>query len=106
MSIPWPPAVPVSLFPLSVWSFVMLSAMPFVGWAAVPSSTPAPVPSVPLVIAPAVACVPGQAGIPDSPLGHLMCGDYLTNAHGIAGFARIWWPLLATVLVLFIGARV
>jgi hypothetical protein len=45
--------------------------------------------------------MPGRDGVPDSPLGHLMCGDYLVHApHTVWLFARSHWlPLLVLAVV-------
>ena len=44
--------------------------------------------------------MPGRDGVPDSPLGHLMCGDYLVHApHTVWLFARSHGPLLLVLAV-------
>jgi hypothetical protein len=55
---------------------------------------------------PAGGCVPGRDGVPDSPLGHLLCGDYLANApHTVWLFARSHWPVLLVLAVAVLVAR-
>ena len=52
------------------------------------------------------ACVPGRDGIPASPIGHLVCGDYLAHAPAVVWqFARTWWPLLLALAAVFVAAR-
>ncbi|MBT8226245.1 MAG: hypothetical protein HKP61_16005 [Dactylosporangium sp.] len=51
---------------------------------------------------PAAACVPGRDGIPDSVIGHLLCGDWATSAPSTLGrLARTHWslPLVAAMFV-------
>ncbi|GAA1025853.1 hypothetical protein GCM10009557_01420 [Virgisporangium ochraceum] len=51
-------------------------------------------------------CVPGRDGIPDSPLGRLLCGDYLTDAPtALSQFAHLHWPQLLATLVVLAGIR-
>ncbi|GAA1810913.1 hypothetical protein GCM10009682_35610 [Luedemannella flava] len=51
--------------------------------------------------------MPGRDGVPDSPLGHLMCGDYLLRApHAVWLFARTHALLLFVLVVLMVAARV
>ena len=55
---------------------------------------------------PPAACVPGREGIPDSPIGHVMCGDYLIDApHIVWLFVRADWPLLLALAVGVVAAR-
>src|SRR6266545_3357769 len=68
-----------------------------------PLAPPAPPPSP---SPPPGACVPGRDGIPASPIGHLMCGDYLAHAPAVVWqFARAWWPLLLALAAVFVAAR-
>jgi len=66
-----------------------------------PSATPAPAPP------PSGTCLPGQGGIPDSVIGHLMCGTWADHAPAtVALIVRAHWPLLLTGLAVIIAARV
>lgn len=66
-----------------------------------PSPTPTP-PPAPL----SATCVPGHDGIPDSVLGHLMCGTWAEDAPAtMAVFVRAHWPLLLAALAALIAAR-
>lgn len=53
-------------------------------------------------------CVPGLDGVPSSPLGHLMCGDYLLDAAPTTVwlFVRREWPLLLALVVAVVAARI
>jgi hypothetical protein len=70
-------------------------------------TTPAPSPSAPPSPDPTPgACLPGHDGIPASPIGHLMCGDYLAHAPAVAWqFTRERWPLLPALAAVFVAAR-
>ena len=62
------------------------------------TATPAPSPS---------DCVPGRDGVPSSPLGHLMCGDYPLHAPTTVWlFVRREWPLLLALLLAVLAARI
>jgi hypothetical protein len=79
--------------------------LPATLFMAVPSAppTPTPAPSSP----PAGGCVPGRDGVPDSPLGHLMCGDYLLHAPPTVWlFARAHWLPLLVLAAVVLAARV
>jgi hypothetical protein len=75
---------------------------------ALPLAPPVPTPSpsfTPANLTPG-RCIPGRDGIPAGLLGHLMCGDWL--AHGTAPLwhtVRGWWPLLLTLAVCVLAAR-
>ena len=78
-----------------------LSVLPLALLAA-PTPNPVPSPSPP-----PGSCVPGRDGIPSSPLGHLMCGDYLLHApHTVWLFARHEWPLLLAVVLAVMAVRI
>src|SRR4051812_32944526 len=69
-------------------------------FAGSPAVLPLTLLSIPPTRPPASGCVPGRDGVPDSPLGHLMCGDYLLNTpHTIWLFTRAHWPLLLIAAV-------
>jgi hypothetical protein len=56
---------------------------------------------------PATGCTPGQAGIPDSPLGGLVCGTYITDSPAaVWDFSRVHWLLLLAMLAALIAVRV
>ncbi len=60
----------------------------------------------PLASPPPSGCVPGRDGIPASPVGHLMCGDYLTHLPAtLRPLVQAYWPLLVAVAVALIAAR-
>jgi hypothetical protein len=49
---------------------------------------------------PAAACTPGQGGVPDSLIGEVLCGRYLTDAPSTAWhWAAGHWPVVAAVLL-------
>jgi len=61
--------------------------------------TPTPTPPTP-------TCTPGQGGAPDSLIGEVLCGRYLTNAPVSAwSWAVAHWPLLAAVLAGLVVVR-
>ncbi len=69
-----------------------------------PSPTPSPSSTPPRPVT--GGCVPGRDGIPAGPFGHLMCGDYLAHAPAALWHtARGWWPLLLTVALAVLAAR-
>ena len=86
----------------------MLSATTSIAALAVrfaPLTPPTPVPSPSRNPVPG-ACVPGRDGIPASPLGHLMCGDYLAHAPGVVWqFTRAQWPLVLVLALAVAGTR-
>lgn len=52
-------------------------------------------------------CVPGRDGIPDSPLGRLLCGDYVTDAPAaLRHLVLVHWLLLLATFALLAGIRV
>lgn len=64
-----------------------------------PSPSPHPAPS-------AATCVPGRDGIPNSIIGHLMCGSWADDAPAtMAVFVRAHWPLLLAGLVALAAVR-
>jgi hypothetical protein len=67
-------------------------------------------PSTPTAAAsspPTGGCLPGRDGVPDSPLGHLMCGEHLVHApHTMWLFARSHWLPLLVLVVAVLAARV
>ncbi|GLY97458.1 hypothetical protein [Actinoplanes sp. NBRC 103695] len=66
-----------------------------------PTLSPTP-PSAP----PSVACVPGRDGVPDSVIGHLMCGTWADDAPAtVSAFVRAHWLLLLATLAVLIAAR-
>jgi len=65
------------------------------------TAPPAPAPASP----PSETCLPGQAGIPDSVLGRVVCGTWADHAPAItAAFVSAHWPLLAAALAVFLAA--
>lgn len=65
-----------------------------------PTPTPAPASPSP------AACAPGQGSIPDSVIGHLMCGTWTDNAPAtVALVVRAHWPLLLTAVAVLIAVR-
>jgi hypothetical protein len=80
--------------------------LPTTALTAVPSAPPTPTPTPPSS-PPAGGCVTGRDGVPDSPLGHLMCGDYLVQApHTVWLFAQSHWLLLLVLAVAMVAARI
>src|SRR5947207_3591318 len=78
---------------------IAFTTTPFATPLAPPAPKPSPSP-------PPGGCVPGRDGIPASPIGHLMCGDYLAHTPAVVWqFARAWWPLLLALAAVFIAAR-
>ncbi|GIE93924.1 hypothetical protein [Paractinoplanes rishiriensis] len=70
-----------------------------------PSLTPTS-PPTPAPVLPSATCVPGHDGIPDSVIGHLMCGTWADDAPAsMAVFMRAYWPLLLAALALLVAAR-
>lgn len=71
----------------------------------IPPTLP-PSPTPPPAMPASGSCVPGQDGIPDSVLGHLLCGTWAGDVPAaMPAPGRDRWPLLAG-LVLLIAARV
>jgi hypothetical protein len=94
---------------LSALSFSALSLSVPSFAVAVPHTPPTPAPSIPPPGPVPGGCTPGRDGIPAGPFGHLICGDYGGSiAHAPAALwhaARVWWPLLLTVAVCVLAAR-
>lgn len=52
-------------------------------------------------------CTPGHDGVPDSPIGKLLCGQYVTDApHQLAGWAATWWPAAAVLAGILLAGRI
>lgn len=65
------------------------------------SSPPSPMPTPP---SPNGGCVRGHGGIPDSPLGDLLCGTWGDDALGtIWHLVRDRWPWLAAIVIVLVG---
>jgi hypothetical protein len=81
---------------------VLSTTVPMTVLSAPPTPTPSPSPSPP-----PGGCVPGRDGVPSSPLGHLMCGDYLLHAPTTVWlFVRREWPLLLALVLALVAARI
>jgi hypothetical protein len=60
----------------------------------------------PALSAAAPACTPGEAGIPDSLIGRLLCGRWPTGGpHTIADWAAVNWRLIAAAAVALLVVR-
>ncbi|MET7952097.1 hypothetical protein [Micromonospora sp. NPDC005324] len=69
-----------------------------------PTPTPPPTPTL---APPSVTCIPGHDGVPNSMIGHLMCGSWANDLPATSAvFVRAHWPLLLAVLAVLIAARV
>lgn len=65
----------------------------------IPSTSPFPAMSAP-------ACTLGEAGIPDSPLGRLLCGRWPAGGpHTIADWVAVNWRLVAAAAVVLLVVR-
>lgn len=63
-------------------------------------------PSVPLASPPTATCTPGRDGIPNSPLGSLLCGTWATHGpHTAWQLAHDHWPLAAAALGVLLALR-
>jgi hypothetical protein len=60
-----------------------------------------------LAVSTSPVCTPGHDGIPDAPVGTLLCGQYVTDApHQLAGWAATWWPALAALAGILLAGRI